>query len=236
MLFIYDFPHKKTQDFLLRLYCEGYSIKYVIAAPKRKLPYKPLIYRIEPRYSDLIHPKKLCTKLAIRYYPLDHNSKEVVHILTQNPVDLYIISGARILNKEIIETTKNSLLNIHPGLLPENRGLDTLLWSIVNNIPIGISSHFLGNRIDCGSLIYRECLQLFHDDSLIDVSQRLIEKQSNILIHTLHLLQRRKISLTNIETTNYPYYSKIPEDKQLSAFKKFPHWLKKYTKKYENRS
>ena len=148
ILFAYDFPHKKTQDFLFRLIVEGYTINCCIAAPWKKLNINPSTVRVEQKHTGLCHPNLICRKFKIKYLSADHNSKEVVNFITNNPVDMYIIAGARILSPQIIQACKGKILNLHPGLLPEVRGLDTFLWSIFYKKPLGISAHFITPKID----------------------------------------------------------------------------------------
>lgn len=230
MLFAYDFPHKKTQDFIYRLLVEDINIKYCIAAPKKKLNIPQSSIRISPKNEGIIHAEKICERFKIPYHISDHNSPISLQILKDNPVDLYIISGARILSKEVIFVCRNKILNVHPGLLPNMRGLDTLLWSIYKNTPIGISSHLIGKKIDSGVLIYKEKLKLMKDDSIIDVSLRLIEKQTDILMKSISLLKRKEINnFPNLDYTIANYYKKMPEVYEKKIRLLYSKWLKKYS-------
>lgn len=228
MLFSYDFPHKKTQDFIFRLLIENYNIKYVMLAPWQKLNISRSLNQIEPQYSNLVEPKLICKRFGIKYISTNHNSQLCKNFLLNNPVDIYIISGARLLNSNIINAANHKVLNIHSGLLPETRGLDTLFWAIKNDIPIGISGHLIGNKIDSGKLIYKEKLRLYRKDSLIDIGFRLLDNQSNILIKSLKYLQKNK-PMVDLDSKNIPYYSKMSKFEELETIKKFKFWLKKYS-------
>lgn len=229
MLFTYDFPHKKTQDFALRLLCEGYQVDYIIGAPWRKLPISKSVFRSTPVNEGLIHPKKIAGALGARYVAYPHGSSETINFLKNNPVDLYIIAGARILPETVIEASYNKILNIHPGLLPENRGLDTLWWAIDQDIPLGLSAHFISAKIDKGSLIHREHLHLNADDDIRDVTLRLLEKQPDVLIKAMDILENGgATALKNLDFEKTSYYSKMDQDKESEAMLKFPQWLSKY--------
>ncbi len=231
MLFAYDFPHKKTQDFIFRLLVDGYKIKYIIGAPYKKLNVSVPSIRISPVHEGLIHPRKICEKFGIKYEVMEHNSAEAGAYLDRHQVDLYVISGARILSDRIIASSKNKVLNIHPGLLPEARGLDTLLWSICYDIPIGITSHFISNKIDKGVLIKREVLELKKDDTLLDISLRLLEKQSDVLSSTLEILRKiENFSFSSLDELGGKYFKKMPEDIEKETIKKFSRWLAKHRK------
>ena len=121
-VFSYNFPHKKTQDFLFRLITEGISPSLVLAADPVGLNIpKPLI-RIKPRHYDLLHPREICKRFDIKYFVVDHNSEECCKYLTDHSIDIGIISGARILKGPIIKSVRKGIINIHPSILPEGRG------------------------------------------------------------------------------------------------------------------
>ena len=46
-------------------------------------------------------------------------------------------------------------VNLHPSLLPYNRGKHPYYWSIVEGTPAGVSIHFITKNIDDGAVIYQ---------------------------------------------------------------------------------
>jgi len=230
MLFAYDFPHKKTQDFLFRLVVEGYEIKYCIAAPWKKLDIKQSLIRVDQKHAGIIHPSLICEKLGIKYFSADHDGQKTIEIINKNPVDLYIIAGARILTKEVIEACGGKVLNIHPGLLPDVRGLDTFLWSIYYKKPLGISAHFITPKIDSGFLIYKERLPLYKNDLPFDITLRLLEQQPDVLIKALKILENKELKdLGDLSNDNSPYNTKMDTELEESTYKQFNNWLKLFT-------
>lgn len=229
MLFVYDFPHKKTQDFLFRLLVEGYKVEYCIAAPWKKLQITPSSIRIDQKHQGLIHPKKICEYFNIKYQVLDHGSQETKEYIRRNTVDLYIISGARILTKEVIQACGGKILNIHPGLLPDVRGLDTFLWSIYYKKPLGITAHFITPKIDSGYLIYKEKLHLYKDDTPFDVTLRLLEQQTDVLIKALKILEKKELKdLEDLSTYHIPYNTKMDNELEKDVYDQFSNWLNKF--------
>lgn len=230
MLFAYDFPHKKTQDFLFRLIIEGYKIEYCIAAPWKKLNIKPSTVRIEHKHTGLIHPQLICKKFNIKYLSADHESLQTIKFIKQNPVDLYIIAGARIIKPEVIKACNEKVLNIHPGLLPEVRGLDTVLWSIHYKKRLGLSAHFITSKIDSGILIYKEKLPLYRNDTLFDVTLRLLEYQPEILIKSLNILKEKDIKyFENLNQFQTPYNTKMNPKSEKETINHFHIWLRTFS-------
>lgn len=225
MLFAYDFPHKKTQDFLFRLLTEDYKLKYCIAAPWKKLNITPSLVRIDQSHVGLIHPRKICDRFGINYLVADHSSKETVDYIKKNKVDLYVISGARILTKEVIKACQGRVLNIHPGLLPEVRGLDTFLWSIILKKPLGISAHLITSKIDSGLLIHKEKLPIYKDDSAFDITLRLLEYQTDILIKALKKLEEGKTNYEDLSKYENSYHTKMDPKLEKKALQKLKEWI-----------
>lgn len=193
-VFAYDFPHEKTQDFLLRLFLEGYKIEFVIACEPEELNLPSSILRVKPRHIDMLHPRTICQQLNIPYYVLPHNSTEVANLLKTSNIEIGVISGARILKKHIIQSVGKGIINFHPGLIPEVRGLDALKWAIYHDLPIGVTAHFIDERVDAGRIIVREEIPVKNDDTLVDISLRLEETQTNLLPRVLDMVRDKPVT------------------------------------------
>ncbi len=193
-VFAYNFPHKKTQDFLIRLFLEGYRAEFVVACEPIKLNLPRSILRVKPNHIDLLHPELICRKLNIPYYVLAHNSIKVVDLLKVNNIEVGIIAGARILKTNIIQAVSKGIINFHPGLIPEASGLDALKRAIYYGLPIGVTAHFIDERIDAGRIILKQEIPLRKDDTLIDLSLRLAETQTNMLPKVLEMVSHRPIT------------------------------------------
>lgn len=188
-VFAYNFPHKKTQDFVLRLFLEGFDIGMVLACDPVPLDLPRSVLRTKARHIDLLHPELLCRRLRIPYHVVSHNSPQTVELVSSQGIDLGVVAGARILKKNIIGAFKLGVMNIHPGLIPEVRGLDTLQWALMRDLPIGVTAHLVDERVDAGRIILREQVTLYKDDTLVDISLRLSETQVTMLPKVLNMVK-----------------------------------------------
>ena len=84
-----------------------------------------------------------------------HNSEQVMPHIADIPLDLVVFGGTRIIRGEILDHSKDGVINSHPGLLPECRGSASPAWSVYHDIPVGSSTHFCDNGIDTGELLLR---------------------------------------------------------------------------------
>ena len=95
--------------------------------------------------------------------------------------DWIISFGYRnIISKNIIDKTKNKIINLHISYLPYNRGANPNYWSFKENTPKGVSIHFIDEGIDTGPILLQSLCEF-------DESQTL-KSSYNILIQTIENL------------------------------------------------
>ena len=186
ILFTYDFPHKKTLDFIF--YCShyGYNIEAVIAAPKVKLTIPNQKYKAGVNLNvGVIPTPEICKVLDIPYLIAPHNSQACLDILKKMKPELGLIAGARILSGKVIDCFSKGIINFHPGPIPEARGLDTAQWIIYDDLPLAVTSHLIDTRVDGGWIIKKLKMKKDPNDSLQDVGVRLYLGQLEIFKETI---------------------------------------------------
>ena len=226
-VFAYNFEHKKTQEGLLRLFLEGYKVNCILAADPVELKFYQSKVRISPKSLSYTHPRKIAESLGINYHVVKHNSAECIDFVKKYNLDVGIILGARILKTEIINAFKVGIMNLHPGLLPQNRGLDTIKWAILKGFRQGATSHLIDNQIDKGKLILREEILVYEDDTLLDIFLRIQNKEQDLMVNSLKILSSEK----EFQSLGEGNYSKsVPPDIEKNLFKVF----EKYKIEYNN--
>lgn len=224
-LFAYNFPHKKTQDFVARLLFEGYKIDLIIAADPVKLNIAASAIKTKIRHTGLVHPSILAKNLNIPYFVANHNSPETIELVKQHGIDVGVIAGARILKANIIDAFTKGVINYHPGLIPESRGLDAMLWSIHNDVPLGVTSHLIDRYIDAGKILEKRIIPLYIDDTIFDVSERLYEVQLDMLATSIEMTMKGEGEYLTGETT---YNKKMEDQLEFAVLKKFPQYLETF--------
>ena len=164
----------------------------------------------------------------------NHNSEEAISFLKKIKPSHGIILGARILNKNVIDCFSSGIINFHPGVLPENRGLDNLKWAIYNNLPQWVTTHFIDENIDVGYEIYKEYLEVDVRDTLFDINSKLFDLQ----IEQLNKLIENNFDIENLKSlvTKNPSQKAVSDEideKIIIAFedykKQYHNILKNYT-------
>lgn len=215
----YNYPHRKTQDLLLKLKLSGYKEIIVLSIPwQRRDNFIPLVpHRF--LHAENIYPKELCNNLNINYKELQ--SYEEVPSLNTN--DWILIGGAGIIPKYLTDTKK--IINSHPAYLPYVRGLDALKWAIYEQVPIGVTTHIISDDIDLGFLIKRKMLPLYSWDTFHSVAWRQYELELHMLVSSIEDLH--KTPHTPIETLEE---IQLPIPKKRMSHRKEVKMLKKFDK------
>ncbi|MBS3116480.1 hypothetical protein J4421_02680 [Candidatus Woesearchaeota archaeon] len=225
-VFAYNFKHKKTQEGLLWLFLRGYKPKVILAADSVPLNFYQSKIRVSPKGLEYIHPREIAKKLGIPYHIVAHNSKECEELIRKFDLDIGIILGARILKKQVIDAFKIGIINMHPGSLPENRGLDNLKWAILQEYKQAVSCHFISTEIDKGPLIVKREIEVYDDDTLVDVFLRLQNMELVLLIEALKIVESGKRDFKELGEGNYR--KAVPPELEKGLMMKFEEYQKKY--------
>ena len=171
-LFVYDFEHARSYEGISMILSSGFNIECILAAPWQRLNIPKSTLNFSPKAFSYIHPREVAFNINVPYYSVVHNSAECGEIIEKYKLDLGIILGSRILKKFIIDSFNIGILNPHQGLLPENRGLDNFEWAIIRNIPQGVTCHLIEKKVDWGSIVNKDILCVYKEDSFSDIFLR----------------------------------------------------------------
>lgn len=223
-VFAYNFPHKKTQDFLLKLFVLGVRVDTVLAMDPQPLNLPPSL-RTKLRHAGLDHPRTIAERIGASYYVVEHNHPATCDLVRERKLTLGVIAGARILKAPVIQAFPRGIVNFHPGQIPESRGLDAMLWSIRNDLPLGVTAHRIDPRVDAGQVLLKQLIPIFADDTLFDLSERLYEAQLEMLLPALEAAGRGEGVQVGSETkANRP----MPLEMQREVLEQIPTYVKRH--------
>lgn len=77
-----------------------------------------------------------------------------------------------ILRREFLDLMPSGCVNIHPALLPYNRGAYPDVWSIVEGTPAGVTMHYIDEGVDTGDVIAQRQVEV----EPVDTGERLYRK------------------------------------------------------------
>ncbi len=173
--FVYDFPHFKSAQGLFALKRAGFHDVRCVAASWRKLPMaeSPIQFRTMDM-ADAHHPREAANALGYRYKVRDHAEVRL------SGGDVGLILGARVLPDAVVHSG-GPIVNLHPGVLPLNRGLDTLKWAVHDGLPQAVTAHVIDRRVDRGRFLFERIVPVRDDDSPADIYNRVMWAQIEAL-------------------------------------------------------
>ncbi|MDZ7899300.1 MAG: methionyl-tRNA formyltransferase [Arcicella sp.] len=191
-----------TPDFAvesLRILVENnYNVVAVITAPDKpvgrgqKIGMSPVKEYLLANAPDIpiLQPEKL-------------KNPEFLEELKSYQADLQIVVAFRMLPEAVWMMPKFGTFNLHGSLLPQYRGAAPINWAIINGeTETGVTTFFLKQDIDTGSIIFQEKEPISLTDNVGDVYARLMHKGAGLVLKTVQA----------IESGNYP---QEPQDESI---------------------
>jgi methionyl-tRNA formyltransferase len=80
-----------------------------------------------------------------------------------------------ILKPDVLAVPRLGVINLHPGLLPYNRGAYPNVWSIIERTPAGVTLHFVDPGVDTGDIITQREVPVLPTDTGAALYARLEE-------------------------------------------------------------
>ena len=124
------------------------------------------------------------------YRNIDINSDFFVDELKINSIDLvFLLWWPKIVKQRAIDSVGLGFINLHPSLLPFNRGKHPYYWSIVDGTPAGVSLHFIDAEIDEGNILFQRKIdtpitmtgEILYDESIRCITELFKDSYDDII-------------------------------------------------------
>lgn len=95
--------------------------------------------------------------------------------LKDHQVDLIVLAGyMRLIGPTLLSAYPDSVINLHPSLLPSYPGLDAIGQAYRNGAKVtGVTVHFVDEGMDTGPIIAQEAIRIEDGDSLKTVEDKI---------------------------------------------------------------
>ena len=113
--------------------------------------------------------------------------------LVEAGVELVCLAGfMRILTAQFVEKWRGRILNIHPSLLPEFRGLHTHKRAISSGkAEHGCTVHYVSAELDAGPIVAQARVPVFPDDDPASLAARVLVEEHRIYPEALNIVARQ---------------------------------------------
>ena len=117
--------------------------------------------------NGITHAKKNSISYAVINTKHRHHESQILEILKKNKISFICLAGyMRIISKNFIKKFGKKIINIHPSLLPEYKGLNTYARVLNNNEKkTGCTVHYVNEKLDSGQIIAQKSFYINQGDS-----------------------------------------------------------------------
>lgn len=137
---------------------------------------------------------------ALYINPADYNSKlDYEHILVKTMqeynVGLVVLAGyMRLIGKEILQTFKLRIVNIHPALLPSFTGLHAQKQAVDYGVRYsGCTVHLVDEGMDTGPIILQKAVPVYQDDDEDTLAERILAEEHQTYWRALQLIAEGRV-------------------------------------------
>ena len=180
--------------------------------------------------NDIDRPLPVCDLIKeteTQYIEVDRfDGSDAMEAIARLRPHYLVMGGAGIVKDPLLSAAAGGMINAHPGLLPEYRGLDPVLWSVWNNCPVGATLHVISEGIDEGPILMRRALEAIEVSSILELRLRCMRLGASLLAE--FLLDPKKHPPKRQNESRAQYFGAFPEanraelEKRLANYSAFP--------------
>jgi phosphoribosylglycinamide formyltransferase 1 len=126
----------------------------------------------------------------------DHD-REVVQALKDRHVELLCLAGyMRLLSPWFVQQFPQSILNIHPSLLPAFPGLEAQEQAFAYGVKLsGCTVHFVDEELDHGAIVVQRAVRVSDGDSEHSLSARILEQEHIAYTEAINIVLARNFEI-----------------------------------------
>lgn len=150
----------------------------------------------------------LCNRDGVRVCAL-LTTEEQLSLVKDIQPDAVVAAGYQhIVPEEILTIPERGCINVHPGYLPHGRGFYPNVWSIVEDLPVGGTVHYMDTGIDTGDIITREQVKKQFSDDAKSLYKRIERTSVRLFKRVWPEIESGEITATKQSDSEATYHSK----------------------------
>ena len=108
--------------------------------------------------------------------------RKILVVLKKNKIEFICLAGfMRILSKNFIKNFRGKILNIHPSLLPQFKGLNTHERVLKSKKKYsGCTVHFVSSKLDSGRIIVQKKVKIKKNDTSKSLAKRILNQEHKL--------------------------------------------------------
>ena len=163
----------------------GSNLKSLINFTKKKLsPIKIVLVVSNNKEAQGLNYAKInnIKNIVVIYKNKLKAEKKLLGALLKHKIRLICLAGfMKILSKKFILKFEGKILNIHPSLLPNYKGLDTHRRVIENKEKFtGCTVHLVNSRLDSGKIILQKKIKILRKDNENSLAKKVLKLEHQL--------------------------------------------------------
>jgi len=112
----------------------------------------------------------------------DDHDRAVARELRQRNVGLVCLAGyMRLVGAPLLDAFPDSILNVHPSLLPAFPGVDAQRQALEHSVTItGVTVHLVTAELDNGPIVLQRTVPVMSDDTVDTLSERILVEEHRV--------------------------------------------------------
>ena len=121
-------------------------------------------------------------KKVLNFKKKQKSENQLISILKERKIKLICLAGfMEILSQNFISKFKGKILNIHPSLLPEYKGLNTHQRTLNNNEKYsGCTVHFVNSKLDSGKIILQKKVKISKNETKNSLAKKVLVQEHKL--------------------------------------------------------
>jgi len=117
--------------------------------------------------------------------------------LDSQPIDLICLAGfMRLLSASFVNFWHDRIINIHPSLLPDYKGLNTHERVLSDQcVETGCSVHYVRPEVDCGPVIVQKVVLVIEGDTPESLADRVLEQEHRAYPEAVRLIAEQRLEI-----------------------------------------
>ena len=161
----------------------GYEVAAVVTMPDKPAGRGKKIQFSEVKKVALDHQLPLLQPEKLK-------SLDFLDQLASFHANLFVVVAFRMLPAVVWQMPQLGTFNLHASLLPQYRGAAPINFAIINGeTETGLTTFFLNEEIDKGTIIMREKTPIRHDETAGELHDKLMTMGNRIVVETLKKIE-----------------------------------------------
>lgn len=149
----------------------------------------------------------LCDKSSVDVAALLTTKSQLKLVHEIRPDVVISVGYDHLVPKDVLEVPPKGCINVHPSLLPHNRGKSPNVWSIVEGTPAGVTLHYMDEEYDTGEIIAQREVEVRFEDTGKDLHRRLERAQLDLFASIWPDIEGGEVETTPQSSEEGSYHS-----------------------------